>query len=544
METRAKIDAIRQRIIQADTESALRELLAWLESSALPLKAWADTVRSLKARYRRTKQAKQKGTISFEQAQLGFSQVENDLLEVLRSLEHGELPVTAPAATPTPSTPWLTIGVVTALVLAVASFFLIRGLPNDNDNPELPASLGECPTFPTESQFNIMVLPYKPLRGEQETIESSIKDRLSSSIESYRIPAYVMTREIDVSDANLYPSDAKGARLVGDPCRAQLVIWGTTERTTDDQLITTTSFRFLNKEHFNLTNFTLDQNAEVDTLETISSVATEGILTENIEAGIRLIFGLVAHETGQHAIAANLIQEACDSLGGVTKNPKWGLVLADSYVRSDQSEEAIATFDAIVASGRASTDVLVQRGYLSYELGAYAEAEADFSEVLAQDTSNTQVRAARAAARVRTNQLYEARQDLDILDAEGHQQAIPKGVEMEYKQRHETLEQEQMEAKEQLERNPRDTAALNIQARTAQQLGDFETAKSAATRLLNRDPNRIDALTTLIKIKPMLEDTEEVHQLIERTQSRLPENERPQVRPLSPPTRRPSRSGG
>jgi tetratricopeptide (TPR) repeat protein len=549
METKEKIRAIRQRIIQADTEGALRELLAWLEDAGTaPLRAWADTVRSLKARYRRTKNEKQKGVIAYEQAQLSFNQIENALLNILQGIENGDQPAkpsVTPSTSPKRAVPWLTIGVVTALVLAVVSVVLLRDILAADPAPDelVATSLGECPSYPQDSRFNIMVLPYKPLRGERESIESSIKDRLALSIEAYRVPAYVMTREIDVTDANLYPSDSRSARRIGDPCAAQLVIWGTTERTPANQLITTTSFRFLNKEHFNLADLTLNQNAEVDTLETISSIATEGILTKSIEMGIQLIFGLVAHETGQHAVAANLIQEACDSLGGVQENTKWGMVLADSYVRSEQPEKAIATYDAILMSDHDNTTARTQRGYLTYELGQYAAAEADFTEVLSRDSTNGQVRVARAAARIRTDRLYEAQQDLEQVESESGSELIPKGIRTEYLERQKSLEKSKVEAEQQLKFNPNDTTALRIQAETAQKLGDFETASAAASQLLVRDPNHINALKTLLEVKPMLKDTEAVHQLIERSRKEIPATQMPVVRPLVPPRQR-IRSGG
>ncbi|RME99247.1 MAG: hypothetical protein D6772_07990, partial [Bacteroidetes bacterium] len=133
-----------------------------------------------------------------------------------------------------------------------------------------------------------------------------------------------------------------------------------------------------------------------------------------------------------------------------------------------------------------------------------------------------------------SNQLYEAEQDLK--EMERQDLVVPKGIKDEYFQRQEILQKNKAKAEAVLRRNPNDTLALRIQAETAQQLGDFVTASKAASRILVRDPNRVDALKTLMEVKPMLEDTEKVHQLIERSRTHIPESRLPRIRTLTPRT--------
>lgn len=555
METANTIGQIRQLVIQAKTEEALKQLLAWVQTAPAPLPGWADTVRSLKAQYRRVKREQKQGTISFENAQLSLNKIEANLLQLLQRLERGEAApaVNSETTSTTPVTkpfPWLQVGVVTALVLAIGAVVFIKNylnsnLPAEDDFVEVDANLGDCPTYPSDSEFNIMVLPFRPLRGEQERIESTIKDRLSIAIEKYGVSASVLTRDIDVTDTNLYPSDSRSAKRIGDPCRAKLVIWGTTERTPADALITTTNFRILAQDNFMLTAFALNQNAEVDTLSTISSIATDGILTENIEEAIRLIFGLAVRETGDHAIAADVIQEVCDSLGGVSENPKWGEILADSYIRSNQPEQALATYEAILAAQPDNVEAWERKGYLTYQLGRYDQAASSFTRVLEQDTSNTRtdVRLARASSNVHRDHLYEAMLDFEELETKsGNVVGLPR-VKADYNEHHERVEQRKKSAEEELKRNPRDTSALRVQAETARLLGDFETAEIAASNLLVKDPNNLVAIKTLIEVKPMLPDTEKAHELIEQARQRIDINRLRKVQPLQIPIR-PNRNPG
>lgn len=544
MDPNATLAAIRQLIAEAKNEAAAERLLEYLNQAPEPAHSWRDTVSNLLAQYKRVKLQQQRNTISFDEARRAINQITDGLLASLAGIEEG-LP--APALKNTDvgnsSPPWLVIGVVAALVLATASFFMIRGFFQNNNTPADPPPVvvdqgeseeGKCPPYEADSEFNIMVLPFQPLDGKLTPIERSLRIRLANEMEKYGLKGSIFTKKIDVF-SDEYPLTSQQAFGIGLPCKAQLIIWGTTEEDRNGNDIVTTKFRFIESSHFSLTDLEINSEATVDTVSSLSSIATSAELTEEIEMTIQLILGLVAHETDNHEVAAATLEKVIEERGGVAANPKWGRIQADSYIKTGQDERAIEVYREILKTDSTDVKALLQKGLLEYRTGQTTAANADLSKALEHDPENTQARTARAAVSVKRNDLNLARQDLDHLDKTADRSIATQVIRKKYDERHLEEQQKMVTADRQIQQNPKDTSALRVKAETAQNLGDFTTARKTASNLLQIDPDNLAAIKTLQSVMAKVPDSNAVRRQLEIAIPRLNPTQLKEVRALIPP---------
>ena len=533
MDPKTTLADIRRLVTEAKNEEAANRLLQYLDTAQEPQRSWRDTVGNLLAQYKRIRQQRERGTVSFDDARLAVNQITDGLLAALAGIEEG-LPAPSPKEEPSASgkTPWLAIGVVIALVLAGASFLMLRnsGQPTaDEDDDQLQqitgeAEEGECPTYDKDSEFNILVLPFLPLDDQPALVDRSIRLRLGERMEKYGVRGNVFSQKIDYN-SDRYPLTSTQAADLARPCNAQLIIWGTTEKIANQgqsQLLTTTKFRFIKSDKFMLTDLELSGESEVDTVTTLSSIATSAELTEELERSLRLIFGLVAHETENYALAAELLDTVIMERGGVADNPKWGRIQADSYIKSGQDRKAIEVLDKMLSSkDTVNVEALLQRGLLEYRVGESVAASKDLNKVLEHDPDNEKALTARAAMSVKRNDLFQADQDLNRLEQMNNRSTTVKGIRESYRQREQVEQQKLQEAEQRIERNPNDTAAWRIKAESANSLGQFRQAESAANNLLSVDPKNIAALSTLQSIARYLPDSVQIKQRVKQSLPRL-----------------------
>lgn len=545
MDPNATLANIRKLIAEAKNEEAAERLLEYLNQDPEPVSSWRDTVSNLLAQYKRVKLQQQRNTISFDEARRAVNQITDGLLASLASIEEG-LPApslkTTESGTNTSSPPWMVIGVVAALVLATASFFMLRGVFQNNNNTD-PTPIvvdqgeseeGKCPPYEADSEFNIMVLPFQPLDGKLTPIERSLRIRLATEMEKYGLKGSVFTKKIDVF-SDEYPLTSSQASIIGLPCKAQLIIWGTTEEDRNGNDIVTTKFRFIENSHFSLTDFEINNEATVDTISSLSSIATSAELTEEIEMTIQLILGLVAHETDNHEVAASTLEKVIEERGGVAANPKWGLIQADSYIKTGQEERAIEVYREMLKTDTTNVQALLQKGLLEYRTGHNDVAHDDLTRALEQDPENTKALTARAAVSVKRNDLNQARQDLDLLDKTADKSIATQVIRKKYDERHLEEQAKIATANTQIQQNPKDTSALRIKAEAAQNLGDFSTARKTASNLLEIDPNNLAAIKTLQSVMAKVPDSNAVRRQLEIAIPRLNPEELKQVRALIPP---------
>ncbi|MEL7422561.1 MAG: hypothetical protein AAFN81_06200 [Bacteroidota bacterium] len=522
MDPQAKLTEVRRLITEAKNEEAASMLLEFLATAEEPQRSWRNTVSNLLAQYKRVRLQRERGVVGFDNARLTINQITDGLLAALAGIEEGRAPKkeVSKETTAGGKTPWLTIGVIVALVLAGVSFLMLRNLFNgstETDDTEVAVHAGEveagqCPEYEEESQFNVLILPFLALDDKPSGIDRSIRIRLAESMEKYGVYGNVFTQNIETS-SNDYPVTNRQAAKLARPCDAQLIIWGTTEEAADtDGYYTTTKFRFVESETFNLTNLEFASSSVVDTVSSLSSIATSAELTEEVEMTLRLIFGLVAHETQNYELAATLLDTVITERGGVGANPAWGAIQADSYIQTGEDEKAIKIYEEILMTKKSADPMKARaalyKGLLELRNGQTMEASKDLTTALEYEPDNETALTARAAASIRNNDLYQADQDLNKLeDMPNSNTSEAKRIREDYYQHYRMEKQKLEDAEKRIEENPSDTAAWRIKAQSAQHIGDFKQAEYAANTLLSVDPSSVAALNTLRAITRFLPDS-------------------------------------
>ena len=540
MDPQATLTEVRRLITEAKNEEAADLLLNFLTTAEEPQRSWRDAVSNLLAQYKRVRLQRERGVVGFDDARLTINQITDGLLAALAGIEEGRPAPKKKASTDSQKstpTPWLTIGVIVALVLAGVSFLMLPRLltPDAGSDDEVviqegEVGAGECPDYDEDSQFNVLVLPFLPLDNRPSGVDRSIRIRLAERMEKYGVYGNVYTQNIE-TNSNDYPLTSRQAADLARPCDAQLIIWGTTEEAPDTEgYYTTTKFRFVENETFSLANLALSGSAEVDTVSSLSSIATSAELTEKVEMTLRLIFGLVAHETENYALAAELLDTVIAERGGVAEVPKWGAIQADSYIKSGQDDEAIRIYEEILKNKEAADKMKVQasfnKGLLELKHGQNMAAIKDLSFVLEHEPDNEQALTARAAASVENNDLYQADQDLDKLEEMPESSSAKERIRADYNQRYQMEQQKLKEADKRIQENPSDTAAWRIKAQSAQSIGDFRQAEVAASTLLDVDPNSTAAVSTLRAITRFLPDSLRIRNRIKSSGTQLRQTNR------------------
>jgi tetratricopeptide (TPR) repeat protein len=337
------------------------------------------------------------------------------------------------------------------------------------------------------------------------------------------------TLELDVNDDNAYPSNGKQAANIGNKCASQLIIWGTTESKNNNNIVLT-RFKFLHLgEQFKFTKLKISEGANVDTLSSISSITTEGVLTEQVEANMRLIFGLIAREMHNEELATRLLAsvEPKDSAGVLLR----GMALADTYLSLGQTDKAIASYNEVLETHPNYGFARNNRGVLLLERGLFAEAATDLSNLIAQQPNNLEARTARATAYVKADMLEKAGKEIESIEriqntikdsTEGQVKTAPKvpsellaALKKEYQQKVSTEELKKNRAEQTLKSNPNDVKAMEQKAVSSRNLGDYRTAAQTAERILTKDPDNPNAHATLIESKEALLQPEAAKQALQ-----------------------------
>lgn len=524
MATNPIIAEVRRLTANFETDQALEKLAAYLESAAPDQKAWLNTILQFRAQWEKAQQDERLGISDPADLQRAYNQVNHQLLEALTAIEAGRKPGGAGLAAPAAKGWLIGGGLLLAALLGLAVWYFTGGLQPVAPPVEEEPTVGECPVFADNSQFNVLILPFKSLRGEALEIHSVIKDRLALESERYRLPASVKVRAMDLAKEE-YPSTGVEAAQLGEDCRAQLVIWGTTEAKQSGDIILT-RFRFLNLgERFSLTKLQMNEAMEVDTLSSLSSIATEGLLTEDIEYNIKLLFGVIAHESANNHLAVQLLEgaEVKDSSASLLR----GMIMADSYLALNDREKAVSSYNRVIEQHPNYSLARNNRAMLLYQQQQYEAAAVDLCTVVENNPKDANARALRASAYLKANRLDKAEEDIEQLSKQSSnlRSTNVRQLSQELDQRKTQLLNEKRRADQQLQQSPTNVAALEQKAITSRNLGDYREAARISEQLLQQDPDNVRATATLIEVYRELKDTAAAQEVLRRAQQlRVPQD--------------------
>ncbi|MCB0555557.1 MAG: tetratricopeptide repeat protein [Phaeodactylibacter sp.] len=515
MDNAQLLSEIKRLIGNAEPAKALEKLLAFLESDASFRHLYQEALQ-VQAQFKKTQRDESQGLATAEQSKLGYNRTTQQLLQLVDRLERNDL---APLeGSPTAQKRKLAGWVAGVLVLALAGtgiWWFTRPEAGQNGAQQVVGS--SCPGFNDSTAFNILLFPFEVLSGPENRPDIAIIRRLDQLKEEYKINCGIGAYNKEKDTPAPFPSTTDQAGEIASNCQAKLVIWGTTEKDPNGPgTIIQTSFKFLTQgKQWELVKLQVE-GSEVDTVSTISSITTEGILTQSIEENIKLLFGLVAHEAGNKAVAIDLLEktEASDSATTLLK----GMVLADSYLANDQPEKALASYDSVLARHPNYTLARNNRGILLYKNEKYIEAAEDISVALNKDSTNTGLLELRSEAYFKTEQLDKAKADLSRLKAMP-ETSRSTNIQQKLKEVDQKIEDQkkiQAAAETNLRANPTNTTALLQIAESSQKLGNHETAIQAAEEALRTNPKNLQAFAQLIIACRNLGDREKLIQSIQR----------------------------
>lgn len=512
------VRTIKKRVSEGELESALAQLVAALENQNEYEELYQTAIES-QSFYQRTKRDESLSTISFDNAKLNYSQVTRQILVILddweegrtsSSISNGQKPVTNVNRT------WIWIAAGT-LVLAAATFFVIYNINNQKKKDEALAQAAQsCPSFDSKSIFNILLFRYFPLGGNKTALgtHQAVRRRLGELIANYNLDVDLDFYK-DNGDDNLLPQDLNEAVDIAKNCNAKLAIFGTEEIRPDAATIITTQYRFLDiGEQFEFSRLRINENAEIDTVTSISSIATSGVITGNIEQSILLVFGVVAYETANYEKAIELLEQVqpADSASFLLRN----MALQESYLKTGQSDKQIAALDNVLAKHPNYKLALDNRSALLFEKGDYLASLQDLNTQVQLNPQDTGTLTRRGVVNLKVENLEEARQDFkEVQKKNPEDSSIRKQINITERKIKEKWT-EKKNAEEQLKVNPADPKALTTKANATKSLGQYDEAIRTAEALIEREPKNVRAYVTLIDIYIAMNEPEKVEEAKQR----------------------------
>ncbi len=403
---------IRQQIGQAETAAALKTLLAFLQGNPKH-KAFYNIALNIQSLYSRTLQKELKGAVTQEQASVNYTLVNDSIIQLLDQIESG-------ASIPKGFDPkvraqrmqiWqLILTGVIALVAVGALFFFLR-----KDQVQTA-----CPDFPEPSQLDVLLIPFVNLSEGELKPEYGIKERLEKYCADYKLNTHVRVYDSYFQRAEAQLPDFNLAGSIASECQAGLIIWGTAERLANGRIDCTSKFKFLGKGEkfelqkiqFDLKNIRFEGETQVDTILSISTISREGNVTKDVEDLVKIIFGLVAHDQGNHEAAIASLKPADTSNVDTANIILTQMVLADSYLSLGQPEKAQKCYNRVLKVHPEYKLALNNQAFIQLENKNPREAEKLFTKIIQLDSTNTQALAGRAAARIEMKQEIKAEEDV------------------------------------------------------------------------------------------------------------------------------------
>lgn len=511
MDKATAITSIRAKLVEGDIEAALQLLIDHLEPNRRQQRELSNRALQAKAQLEKTQRDEQQGIVSFENSKLSYNQITQQVLSIVDDWEHPEEAGGHATAARKISPQMIIVGVLMLAVIGTIGFRLFK----KRSGGSTVVTAEGCPEFERDSRFNILVLPYHPVRGNDTP---SPHKNLARRLDDFRqeIQEKIAT-SVRFRDEPVPELDGEAIQS-GEECRARLVIWGGAEEVSSppNAAIITTKYKYLldgAEETFNFTKLALNddiavtgQNEEssiptqgffTDTITNYTSITLDGSLSEELENQIRLLFGIANMQSGNPQAALNLLEQAAvkDSSSTLLRD----MAIAESHIQMKDTAGAVAAYDEALATHPNYWFALNNRALIYYKKGNYEEAIRNLDQKLKEDPNNVEALTIRGAVKTKTKQFIEAREDLqkakelDEKKDKAHAPYIEKKfnvlereVQAEKKRRDRAISR--------LSENANDITALSNLAESSRNLGDYQAANRAAGDLLKIEPDNVTGL--------------------------------------------------
>lgn len=491
------IAEVKSIFLGGNTEKALSELFIFLESDD-KFEDLANEVLQLKSQFSKIKKDESLGLVSYENAQLAVNRIGKSLTDVLERLEKGEL---KSPEQPKGSKKGRWIAASAILLLLIAGYFFKDNFFDDEPDDTTEVTNG-CPDFDETSQFNILLLPFIHYGEEIASFEESYRQRFNrfKNTLSFTTDTELYLKQ---EDEKIAPANSQEAEQYTKFCAdtIRLVLWGSYERKSSGQIITTTNYKFLNiGDQFAFDQINIGGNLEPITVSSVSSIATQGAATTAIE---QLLLGIASQQMGDPKGAIALLGNIAPADSSTLL--LWGMALADSYMEIGEQQKAIASYDKVLETHPDYRFALLNRAMLKYQTGETAEAIEDLNQQLENDPKDKTALLSRATIYVKEDQLDKAAKDISDLESEPteRQKVIP--LKDDYNKKLKTEIQRKKNAEARLRQDPENLKALNILSESSIRLGAYETALTANQKITKIKPDNKKAWANLLYLSRELE---------------------------------------
>lgn len=507
MEQKAVLQQIRADISKANTKQALASLQDYLDQAGSDAVEAYNRVVQLSAQYEQTQRSEKFGMVSFEDAKVSYNQINNGVLAILQDLE-GSTPSTDTdlVLKTKRSNKWLFWALPSgAIVLAALAYFL------------WPAAETEtCPDFNPDTAFDILVLPFRPIIDGDEfvPVHQLFEIGLNNLIDQNELSgkANVDSYGLSIAQSEDYPTSTLSATEISNGCNAQLVIWGITEKVEPgNQLILSTDYLFLDEDGIQLDRQEIGMNNEltstainldfprrgrqIDTLGNISSI-TENI-PSHLLSRLKFLLGVFAHESGDMLATQKILQEWPEEPLDDESTRIWGNLLADSYIQTNNDEQAEETYTQLLARDPDNTIARNNRAVIAYKKGKFGSAINDLNAAIEKNDQDTTALLTRAYIFLQEGLLNEAEKDLRKVDAIDPNRPAIAPMKKKLVKKKQEEQQERAKAVKAVRKNPSNVNALVTQATAERNLGNYKVSRSLAERAIKVDPKRVEAYSII-----------------------------------------------
>ena len=487
-------------IANAEIEVAIEQLLKFFGGKP-QYRTFRSQVLYIQSQYKKTKKEKEKGLLSFDNAQLSYNQTTNQLLSIAAQLETGEMEREVKRKRNSRRL-GLLIGLPIFVAIAWGAwlFSLERGL--------IGVDQYVCPDFSDLDKFNILVLPFQPIDPEKKFVPTHerIIERFAqlSDAQELLTEQASLGRETFALSETRYPQTISAAAKIGRSCNSDLIIWGTTETLNDGSVATRRLFKFLNQdENFALERISQVEGDKVETVAQQTSISTGNAITQEVEA---ILLGVMAYYNGDTKAAEELLsisaplseQEAGEQVWGETELLR-RTFLGNAQIKEGHLEEAETNYDSLLVIHPEYKLGRNNRGMLKYRQGDYMQAIEDLSVIVDQDANNVQARVQRAMIYREADMLVPARKDLETVQKIDEQNSdaikVLEEVNDEIREARKTAQKTKMQAN----RDPRNEELWRQNAVANYRIQNYTDALNAAQKLLKVNPADTIAKGVIVK---------------------------------------------
>ncbi len=412
MDRQTLLDTARKLIAEADTGEAIELTTSFLESESRYRLLYREAMQ-LAARFSKTQADEGKGTVSFENIQISYSQINEGLLNLLENIEtdtlHPETSSGAPGGGQRFFHSNRLLILIAVPMLIISAAVLVMLLRSGDSEPEVQTmESGLCSVHFDAGAENILVLPFFKPGGDAIQPEGLIVERLQDFSRQINLKSEIaLCEDFEPKFLLDYPEAAE----IGRASQAKLIVWGRAEKDAANTVIKT-RFKYLGEsETLALSRLGWEGEKLVVTDKILSVVATEGELTDNVEAALMLALGLVADQVGDSdaVIAALGAVQVNDSMAVLLRS----MLLANNFIALEKPQEALATLDTLLDSQPDFWLGRCNRAMLNIESGDYLAAVEDLNFALEKEPDDAELLYARGAAYFKSDQLLPAKNDFE-----------------------------------------------------------------------------------------------------------------------------------